>query len=139
MRHLKLAGIAALAAATLLAFAAPTYAATAAPCAYGAITQYDMTGVYWSAEWSAYIEVFPCGGTYIGWENNAGRHGATYVTTGRVRGGGYFLEGLQPADVGYPDSAYHIAFKPAERGYVQLITYDRFDNFFAIYRLLKLR
>jgi hypothetical protein len=53
---------------------APSIASAQPGCMPEAIRLDDMAGVYVSPELAARIEVYPCGGVYLQWDNETGRH-----------------------------------------------------------------
>jgi hypothetical protein len=121
--------IAALIVAALVPSAAD--AAPAEQCTRSATTQFDMAGTYRSG--TMYVEIFPCGGIYVEWDNAYGTHAASYDTATHASDGviatlidGYGLDN-QPG----------LVVKAAERGYVQVATVDTALNVVQVYRLRK--
>src|SRR6266511_3783323 len=116
------------------------YLATAAPAeaAPNCYTQYattsDMMGAYYAPDLAAYIEVNACGGVEVVWENEMGMHDAQYYSTARLRGGGFFARAYSAYGGIYPNGAGEIGIKPAERGYIQMATFDQFGNVTGEYR-----
>lgn len=129
-----------LALAFVAAWHPPT--AEAAPlgqaCQANAFRQHDMAGRY--ASDAIMLEIYPCGGSTIAWSNAYGTHAASYYGAIRLPGGGIGARGIRPDTItgGWPDDAEVIGFKPAEPGYIQVFTVDRFGNVVGVYRLRKL-
>lgn len=98
----------------------------------------QMAGIYVDPAAPMRVQVFPCGGVSILWDNPYGRHQAYYLSTDYLPGGGVVMRGYQPdPKVGYLDGAYTIAVKPAEVGHIQVVTVDPYGNFVGVYRLPK--
>jgi hypothetical protein len=141
MRYLK---IAALAASLLLAFTAPiASAAPVLPVEVSAVVAtaptYDMMGTYSAPELRAVVVVSADGHAGIGWDNDYGRHYAFYEATQRIPGGGFMAIGTRAED-GYPNGSRMIAIKPAERGFIQLVTFDPDTREISgVYRMYKTR
>lgn len=102
--------------------------------AAGGIAQHDFAGVYVSAVHQMRVEVFPCGGIFLQWTNPYGDHHAVYVTQRRLGDGTIIAEHARAERL---DGSYAMGLKPAEPGYVQLITADRYGSDVRIYRLRK--
>ena len=126
-----------LLALTLTASLAP--AAHAAPLCSGngAFWQGDTSGVYVSPEHAMRVEIFPCGGTYVQWDNAYGTHATAHTSTNRLTGGGVAASGMANA-APYLDGLYRIGFKPAKKGYIQVFTLGAYDESFRVYRLRKI-
>lgn len=131
--------IAALITALALSFAPP--AAQAAPaeqaCDPGAFRQHDMAGVYVDPIVMMRVEVFACGGIYVQWDNVYGTHAAAYFTNTRLSGGGVAAT-VAPASGTPLDGSRRLGVKPAEPGYVQVITLGVYDETYRVYRLRKI-
>lgn len=112
--------------------------AHAQACAPGALRLDDMAGVYVNPASPMRVEVFPCGGVYLQWENVYGTHRAIYYGTGRVAGGGFAAEGVRSERGVFLDDSFHMGIKPAELGYVELVTLGVYDETFRVYRLRKI-
>lgn len=107
-------------------------------CPFVAYPQYDMAGVYVDPSIPMRVRVFPCGGVTITWDNLYGRHEAHYVTTQPLVGGGLIARGHEPDPrVGYLDGTSTVGVKPAEPGFVQVITVSPYGEIVAVYRLPK--
>lgn len=112
--------------------------ASAQGCAPGTVQQRDMVGLYVSPSSLMRLELFPCGGAYLQWDNEYGRHAAAYSAVGAIGGGGYAADGYLPDPmVGYLDSCHRIGWKPAEPGYIQLVTIGDYMEQYRVYRLQK--
>lgn len=120
----------------LVLFLIPATPANAqGPCPFNTS---DMVGVYVDPAAPMRVEVFPCGGVSVLWDNPYGRHQAMYVATGNLPGGGLVTRGYRPDPVvGYLDNAYTVGFKPAEAGHIQVITASPYGDLVGIYRLRK--
>lgn len=139
MRNVKI-GLVALLVATslLLGFPAGTNAAPMEQrCAAGAIVQPDMAGTYVSAVHQMRVQMYPCGGAYLEWDNQFGKHYAAYVTVQRVAGEGVVAVPL-PESPEKLDNSDAIGFKAAERGWIQVITVTAYGETQGIYRLRKI-
>lgn len=128
--------------AAVILFAVAAVPASAAPaeqgCQPGTFQQFDMVGTYVGTDGPIRIEVFPCGGATVLWDNAHGRHLAYYGSHERLPGGGVIANGLKPdPTVGYLDDAYTLGLKPAEAGYIQAITVSPYGEFVGFYRLRK--
>jgi hypothetical protein len=122
--------------AVLLALAPGAAYAQPAPCAPGLLNTEDMAGVYIGMDGPMRVQIYPCGGTTLLWDNTYGRHLALYTVADRLPGGGVIASGSKPdAAVGYLDNAYTLGIKPAEPGFVQVITVDPYGQFVGFYRL----
>lgn len=113
-------------------------AAHAQECTPGALTQHDMAGVYVNPESPMRVEVYPCGGIYLQWDNAYGTHRAVYGATNRLPGGGVAATGLRSERGVFLDDSARLGVKPAEPGYVQVITLGVYDETFRVYRLKKI-
>lgn len=132
----RIAALALVVAALLFVGPEPAYAQA---CPAGTLWQGDMAGVYLDPTLPMRVQVYPCSGVHILWDNAYGRHSAYYRMTIQAPGGGVIGHGFEPdPHVGYLDNAYTIGVKPAEPGFVQLITVDPYGNFVGVYRLPKL-
>jgi hypothetical protein len=114
----------------------PTTVEAQARCAPGAVTQFDMVGVYANENITA--QLYPCGGSALYWTNAYGEHTAIYGAVSKVPGEGVVCRVL-PASIEMLDAAEVIGFKAAERGFIQVFTVDRFGNIVGVYRLQKIR
>ena len=119
--------------------ATPSYAAPAQPgfCAYGLQDQRDMSGYYISDEEALAVEVFPCGGIYVTWDSNIGPRNAGYITKKVLQGGGYIAALADEWDIGL-DGKYTITVKPAERGWIQVMTINQYGQDQRVHRLRRL-
>jgi hypothetical protein len=111
--------------------------AHAQACATQAFRQYDMAGVYTSASQMMRVEVYPCGGTFVMWDNSYGTHYAGYYSVQRLPGGGIGMR-VYPDSPEKLDSAQTLGIKPAEPGYIQVITVSPYGDILGIYRLQKI-
>lgn len=119
--------------------ALPHGAAAQALCQPGAFQQGDMAGVYESWESQMRLTVYPCGGTHLLWSNWTGTHEAGYVGSERLPGGGVVARVAIPDPmVRSLDNRNALAYKPAEPGYIQVITVGPFGEEISIYRLRKM-
>jgi hypothetical protein len=108
-------------------------------CYATAFRQDDMAGVYISPEVLMRVEIYPCGGSVVEWDNVYGRHAAAYSGRVRLAGGGIGARGMTPDPiVGYLDNTTTLGFKPADPGYIQVITVSPYGDVMGIYRLQKL-
>lgn len=107
-------------------------------CAANAFLQFDMAGTFTSPYMN--LEIYPCGGSYLSWSNQAGFHYATYYSSERIPGGGVGARGMTPdPNTGmYLDASYVIGFKPAEPGFIQVITLSPNGAIRGVYRLQKI-
>jgi hypothetical protein len=116
-------------------------AARAAPadqgCQARAFFQFDLAGTYVSQAALMRVEIYPCGGTLVQWDNAFGTHYAGYYSDTRLTGGG-IAAGWLPESSGKLDMADRIGFKPAEPGYLQVITVSPYGGIAGIYRLAKI-
>jgi hypothetical protein len=119
--------------------ATPTYAAPARPgvCAYGLQPQHDMAGSYVSDEEMLAVEIMPCGGVYVAWDSKNGPKDAGYITKKTIQGGGYIAALADEWDTGL-DGKYTVTVKPAERGYIQLLTINQYGQDQRVHRLRRL-
>ena len=124
----------------LLLVSPPTVqAAPAQPvsCAYGLQDQRDMAGYYVSDEEALAIEVYPCGGIYVAWDSPTGPRNAGYITIRPLRGGGYIARLADEWVVGL-DGKLTITVKPAERGWIQVLTINQYGQDMRVHRLRRL-
>ena len=77
-----------LAIALTLAPAAAQAAPAEQSCGYNTVNVRDMAGTYVSPEHQMRVEVYPCGGVYVQWDNAYGTHAAAYISDSRVPRGG---------------------------------------------------
>lgn len=126
----------ALIVAVLLALA-PGYA-HAQGCAQGALQQADLAGVYVNPESPMRVEVYGCGGVYVQWDNPYGTHRAAYGMVRRLPGGGVAGSGLTSERGVFLDDSSTLGLKPAEPGYIQVITLGVYDETYRVYRLKKI-
>lgn len=118
-----------------IAGAAP--AEQACPAAPLTFEQSDMAGVYLNAASPMRVEIHPCGGSSILWDNAYGRHLAVYSTTERLSGGGVIAHGYRPdPNVGYLDGREAVAFKPGTPGTLEVVTISPYGEL-TMYRLDK--
>lgn len=126
----------AMIAATLLPTTA--HAAPAAQlCDAGAFRQHDMAGRYVSE--TMVLMIYPCGGSHLTWLNDYGVHSASYSTVKRVDTGGVVARGYipDPSSGAYLDLSTAIGYKPAEPGWIEVITVNGFTGGSGVYRLRK--
>lgn len=108
------------------------------PQADATFLQADMAGVYINMAGPMRVEIFPCGGSTILWDNAYGRHLAVYTSVERLSGGGVIARGWRPdAAVGYLDNCYTVAFKPGTPGTIEVYTVSPYGQFVGMYRLDK--
>lgn len=133
-----------LLAVAIVAMAFPTLItpAAAAPveqiCQLGAFTQFDMAGTFVSPQHQMRVEIYPCGGSTIQWDNAFGTHLATYYSTNRIPGGGVAAGKYEAYNGIYLDGASRVGFKPAEPGFMQTITIGDYGDNIKVYRLRKI-
>lgn len=139
MKALILASI--VTASALLSPAQAVDAAPSAPaqsvCQWDAFRQFDMAGVFVSAESQMRVEIYPCGGSSVVWENAYGTHYAIYYSDIRVSSGGVAAVLVQNGLIGL-DNVNRIGFKPAEPGFIQVVTMSPYGTVAGIYRLRKI-
>lgn len=127
--------------AVLLLFSSQLGSAEAAPatqpCNLNVHHQYDMAGVYVSSYHQMRLEAYPCGGTFLQWGNQYGTHYASYVTTGRLPGGGMSAVTLDVTPVGL-DGVKVIIYKPAEPGWIEVLSVSPYAEMVGLYRLRKI-
>jgi hypothetical protein len=118
---------------------APTASAEqGCPAASLTFQQADMAGVYINAESPMRVEIFPCGGSTVLWDNAFGRHQAVYTSVDRLTGGGIIAHGFRPdPSVGYLDDCYTLAFKPGVPGTIEVYTVSPYGQFIGMYILRK--
>jgi hypothetical protein len=125
----------ALMAAMLLLILLPT-TASAQRCDPGQIDQSDMAGVYDMPESPMTVRIAPCGAIFVVWSNGLGRHEAIYTSGVRLAGGEILAGVVQPDPwVGSLDNQTTVGIKPAEVGYIQVITFNRQEDWIKVYRL----
>jgi hypothetical protein len=108
------------------------------PAAPLTFQQADMAGVYINMAGPMRVEIFPCGGSTILWDNAYGRHLAVYTSVERLTGGGVIARGFTPDPaVGYLDNCYTVAFKPGTPGTIEVYTVSPYGQFVGMYRLDK--
>ena len=120
-----------------LAFVLTPSPAAAQGCNQGGLDQSDFAGVYISPAHQMRVEVFPCGGLGITWDNAYGRHQAAYVSIERLEGGGVIgrrMDGYAPVTL---DNANGVIVKPAEPGWIEVMTFSPYGDM-RVYRLAKL-
>lgn len=127
----------AVVAAVVALLLGPIPAHAQAGCAPGVVRQDDMAGVYVNPESPMRVEIWPCGGSYVQWENAYGTHRAAYATYARFPSGGVVAVGMAGQGP-YLDDSYKIGFKPAEQGYIQVVTLGVYDETYRVYRLKKI-
>lgn len=118
----------------------PAHAAPVAspPCYNTTTATHDMAGSYYAPDLSAYIEVNPCGGLEVIWDNASGSHVAWYMAIDRIPGGGFAAAAVEAIDGVFPNDAAVVGIKPAERGTIQLITTSAAGAVTGIYNLTKI-
>ncbi|MFN8632797.1 MAG: hypothetical protein U0893_03005 [Chloroflexota bacterium] len=140
MKRTNLLALAFAATLTLSGVGAAYAAPADAPYCYNTATvTYDMAGQYYAPDIPAAIEVNTCGGVQIAWDNSTGRHNAFYGAVDRLNGGGFIARADEAQDGVFPNGARLIGIKPAERGYMQLITTNENRDITGVYRLQKVR
>lgn len=99
--------------------------------------QKDMAGTYEQRD--LLLIMYPCGSSLIAWTNAYGEHVSGYYSWDRVPGGGVVAYGFYPDPEinAYLDTVRTIMIKPAEPGWVQLMTITDEDVIRRIYRLKK--
>lgn len=122
--------------AALAFFVTPSPAHAA--CNQAGMDQADFAGIYVSNIEQMRVEVFPCGGLLITWDNPYGRHQADYVSYERMESGGLIARHAGSYSPYGLDAAQNVMVKPAEPGYVQVATVSPYGDV-KIYRLQKLR
>ena len=128
--------IAAVAACILLLSTSPTPQASAAM----GVPTWDMAGAYDAPDFQATVVIHPNGTAGIVWDNQYGRLVAEYIAVSRIPGGGFVAESDDSVNPFLPNGARVIAIKPAERGYIQLITFDQNTQAITgVYRMYKFR
>jgi len=132
MRRLPLILIVAALVAPLFV-AAPAEAAVQQQCASGIAVQGDMAGYYASS--TMRVSIYPCGGTYVEWDNAYGTHGASYAIRQHLPDG-IIAVGL--SGDGWLDNSSAIGFKAAEPGFIQVMTVSDYDGMLRSYRLRKM-
>jgi hypothetical protein len=96
----------------------------------------DMAGRYVMPDMR--VEVAPCGAALVFWTNDYGDHQAFYIVEDRLPDGSLLAYGYAP-DIeirAYLDSSSLLAIKPAEPGYIQVLTL-RNTLIYKTYRLRK--
>ena len=120
----------------LAVVATPAYAEQSCPA--GTLPQHDLAGIYVDPTLPMRVQVYPCSGVRVLWDNAYGRHEAYYSMTIRAPGDGVIGHGHTPdPGVGYLDNAYTIGVKAAEPGFVQLVTVSPYGEIVGVYRLPK--
>jgi hypothetical protein len=109
------------------------------PCPAGTLAQHDLAGIYVDPSLPMRVKVWPCSGVTITWDNPYGRHQAYYSMSMAVPSGGVIGHGRTPdPSVGYLDNATTLGVKPAEVGFIQVLTVDPYGNIVGVYRLPKM-
>lgn len=108
-----------------------------ASCNQGGMDQSDFAGLYVSNVEQMRVEVFPCGGLLITWDNAYGRHQADYVSLRRMEGGGLIARHAGTYSPYGLDATQNVIVKPAEPGFVQVATASLYGDF-RVYRLQKI-
>lgn len=130
MRHLFVLG------ALLLALV-PTVA-SAQTCQPDAFRQADLAGSYVSAEAAMQVTVYPCGSIGVRWSNVYGTHEAGYYGVIRYADGAILARLAMPDPVvGSLDNRPGLIVKPAEPGYIQVLTPLPEPDQWQVYRLRK--
>lgn len=123
---------------TLLLALVPSVA-SAQGCLPGQINQSDMAGVYDMPSSPMTVRVAPCGSIFVVWSNGSGQHEAIYTSGVRLAGGEILAGVVQPDPwVGSLDNRPTIGVKPAEPGYIQILTFNRQEDWIKVYRLRKI-
>lgn len=135
MRRLIAAALVA-ASAFMIPAAADAQAAPTVQCKPSAMTQFDMAGTYIGDD--IILEMYPCGGSYVEWQNDYGQHYATYYTVQRLPGGEKIARGISadPSTRSYLDGVAAMGVKPAEIGFIQIVTNGPLGV--RVYRLAKI-
>lgn len=126
---------AAILVAVLLTLMLPNMA-HAQGCPVGSHWQRDMAGMYVSEYHQMKVDVHNCGLVVVTWRNHNGWHSADYGTVESVHSGGIIATLLHDQPYGL-DGRYAVGVKPAEPGYVQIITVDSERGTTRTYRLEK--
>lgn len=107
-------------------------------CAAGIVRVDDMAGWYLADDMPLRVDIAPCGGVMVTWDNQSGRHAAAYGVISRLDGSFLIAQGLAPDAYGYLDNQTSIGIKPAEVGWIQAITISPYGTDIRIYRLRKM-
>jgi len=121
---------------------APATPADAAPsdqqgCLPTAFAQPDMAGIYVSVASQMKVQIYPCGGIYVQWDNLYGTHAAAYRSVDRLPGGGVVAVPMT-ASLMRLDSVDTIAFKPGIPGTIEVWTVNAYAQVVGIYTLQKM-
>lgn len=122
----------------VLMFSLAPQEARAQSCVPQAMRLDDLTGMYESWEVAMRVQAFPCGGIAVMWSNEFGTHTAGYYAVEQIPTGGVI------ARLTYPDPLVRsldgrnvLTLKPAEPGFVQVITMGPYGDNLRVYRLAK--
>ncbi len=109
-------------------------------CTGGTWTTEDLAGTYVSQPSLMALRIQPCGLFDLAWDNQNGRHLATYIAVKRTPKGGVVANGLMIQQGGwFLDNGHTIAVTPAEPGFIKILTYDLVTQEVRAYRLEKIR
>lgn len=124
---------------TLTLLLSPQPASAQTVCLPGQFPQADIAGVYENVAAPMVVTISPCGGVFLRWANAYGWHEASYRTLHRMPDGGLVASVTNPDPwVGPLDGQLALGLKPAEPGYLQMITANRVEDWTRIYRLRKI-
>lgn len=108
-------------------------------CLSGQFAQADIAGVYENVAAPMTVAVSPCGAVLIRWANASGWHDASYRTQHRMPDGGLIARVTNPDPwVGPLDGQMGLGLKPAEPGFLQMMTANQAEDWVRIYRLKKI-
>lgn len=127
--------IAIIAALLALVALSPSPAHAEAPCP-GSPDTSDMAGLYLSQESLIRLHLTECGSVGVLWENAYGTHDVPYHVVDGLRGGGVVAV-TDSGGFGL-DGRVSIGIKPAEPGFVQIITLSPFGTDLRVYHLAKI-
>lgn len=134
-----LAIIAAVIAMLLMPVPAEAQGQMLQPCAPYETDTKDLAGTYVSPANRMRITVYLCGGTSVLWENEYGMHEAGYLANERMEAGGFIARVVIFDPIGRSlDGRNTIWVKPAEVGYIQIVTMSPFGTDLRVYRLRKI-
>jgi len=109
------------------------------PCAGGEIDSRSMYGVYLADEYRLRLDIAPCGGVTVLWASPSGTHRAIYSGNEATPGGGFIARVIFPDPIARSlDNRNVIWVKPAEAGWIQVVTMSPFGDDLRVYRLRKI-